>query len=372
MKKDENEEFEITISSWTVIRVLMILASAALLWYLRDIFLVLLTAIVFAAAIEPGIQFFMRRQFFARNFPRLLSVVLIYSVAAVFLALVFYFFVPAVLDDLSRFAKIAPQILDGAGLWDPLSGGAVTKSTAKVAAQAVETNPASIISDVQDVLGIFKSDIQQGGAIKGASVFFGGLLSFILIVVLSFYLAAQERGVENFLRLISPAKPRKYVVDLWRRSQVKIGQWFQGQLMLCIAVAAVAAPGLLVLGVNSAIFLALLMAIFELIPVFGPIMAAVPAILIAYTEGIRYVDPGVNAALIVSLFYFFLQQIESHVLYPQVVRKIVGIPPVLVILALVIGWKMAGFLGIILSIPVTAIIIEFLNDVAREKKIFED
>jgi predicted PurR-regulated permease PerM len=84
------------------------------------------------------------------------------------------------------------------------------------------------------------------------------------------------------------------------------------------------------------------------------------------------VDPGIKAAFIVAIVYFFIQQFESHLIYPLVVRKVIGIPPVLVILALVIGAKMAGFLGIILSVPVTAILMEFLNDVAKEKKIFED
>ena len=103
--------------------------------------------------------------------------------------------------------------------------------------------------------------------------------------------------------------------------------------------------------------------------------------MIAYSSGINppgnvlnflIVDPGINAAAIVTIVYFFIQQFESHLIYPLVVRKVIGIPPVLVILAIVIGAKMAGFLGIILSVPITAILMELLNDVAKEKRIFED
>ncbi len=135
------------------------------------------------------------------------------------------------------------------------------------------------------------------------------------------------------------------------------------------------------MGIPSALFLALIAMMFELIPVFGPILSAVPGLVIAYGSGINppgnvihflNVDPGIQAAAIVALVYFFVQQFESHLIYPWVVRKVIGIPPVLVILALVIGAKVAGFLGIILSVPITAILMEFLNDVAREKKIFED
>ena len=139
-----------------------------------------------------------------------------------------------------------------------------------------------------------------------------------------------------------------------------------------LLVGILAFLGLTILGVSSALFLAVIMAVFELIPVFGPVLAAVPGVAIAFTDGIHGFDPGFTAALFVGIFYFIIQQFESHLIYPLVVRKVIGIPPVLVILALVVGAKMAGFLGIILSVPVTAVIMEFLNDVAREKKIYED
>lgn len=224
----------------------------------------------------------------------------------------------------------------------------------------------------QNILSLFKSGIEEGGMVRSLSVFFGGFLSLILIVVLSFYLAAQEKGIENFLRLISPVKSRSYVVSLWKRSQEKIGLWFQGQMLLGVLVGVLAFLGLTILGIESALFLAVIMMVFEIIPVFGPILAAVPGVAIAFTEGIRGVDPGLTAGLFVALFYFIIQQFESHLIYPLVVRKVIGIPPVLVIVALVVGAKMAGFLGILLSVPITAIIMEFLNDLAKERKIFED
>jgi predicted PurR-regulated permease PerM len=363
--KDEPRELEITISSGTIVRTILICTLFGLMWFLRDIILVVLTAVILASAIEPAVRFFVRN-----NVPRLLALVLIYACGGGFLGTIFYFFVPAILDDVGRLVHVLPKYVDVASLWSPLSGGSVTGGGALAvpASQSV----AEGLLEGQNILDIFKNSIQDGGAIRSFSVFFGGFLSFVLIFVLSFYLSAQERGIENFLRLISPVGSRGYVVDLWKRSQHKIGLWFQGQLLLGLLVGVLAYLGLTIMGVSSALFLAVTMAIFELIPVFGPILAAIPGIAIAFTEGIRVVDPGVTAALFVGIFYFIIQQFESHLIYPLVVRKVIGIPPVLVIVALVIGAKMAGFLGILLSVPVTAIIMEFLNDVAREKKIFED
>lgn len=367
MKMDGNElkEFEVNISSGTIIRIILIVALFAVLWFLRDIILVVLTAVVLASAIEPIIRFFARR-----NVPRLLSLVLVYVLGAGLLAGIFYFFVPAILDDITRLIRILPRYLDVATLWNPLSGGSVIPQAAHTLAPGGNITQSALES--ANIIDLFKGGIEKGGVLHSFSVFFGGFLSFVLIVVLSFYLAAQERGIENFLRLISPRKSRSYVIDLWKRSQTKIGLWFQGQLLLGVLVGVLAFLGLSILGVSSALFLAVTMALFEIIPVFGPVLAAVPGIMVAFTEGMRYVNPGLTAALFVALFYFIIQQFESHLIYPLVVRKVIGIPPVLVIIALVVGFKMAGFLGIILSVPITAILMEFLNDVAREKKIYED
>ena len=166
---------------------------------------------------------------------------------------------------------------------------------------------------------------------------FGGIFSFILILVLSFYLAVQEKGIENFLRLITPLKYERYVLDLWQRSQHKIGLWMQGQMLLGFIVGVLVFLGLNVLGVRHALFLAVLTALLEIIPLFGPKIAAVPAVLIGFLE-------SVPLGFMVLGLYVIIDQFESHLIYPLVVRKVVGISPIIVILALIIGGKLAGFL----------------------------
>lgn len=358
------EETEINISTGTIIRTILIVVLFILVWFLRDLILVVLTAVVLASAIEPLILFIVRK-----GLPRLLSLVLVYLVGAALFAGIFYFFVPAVLDDIARLARVAPQYFDLSNYWQPGEDG--KSSVANVVAGQVMGIREGLLQGA-NVLDIIRGGLEEGGTVRTASIFFGGFLSFVLIIVLSFYLSAQERGIENFLRLISPLKSRGYVVDLWKRSQVKIGLWFQGQLILGFLVGVITFLGLSVLGIPSALFLAFLIMIFEIIPVFGPILAAVPAVAIAFTEGIRVADPGLTAAVFIAVFYFIIQQFESHLIYPLVVRKVIGIPPVLVIISLVVGWKIAGFLGILIAVPFTAILMEYLSDVARERRIFED
>jgi predicted PurR-regulated permease PerM len=179
--------------------------------------------------------------------------------------------------------------------------------------------------------------------------------------VFSFYFAVQETGIDDFLRLVTPVEHEQYVVSLWRRSQDKIGKWMQGQLLLGLIVGVLLYLGLVILGVPYALLLAVLAAIFELIPVFGQILAALPAIAVAFGDG------GVTAALLVLGLYLIVQQFESNLIYPLVVKKIVGVPPLLVILALLIGAKLAGFLGILLSVPIAAALQEFINDIQKKK-----
>jgi predicted PurR-regulated permease PerM len=191
---------------------------------------------------------------------------------------------------------------------------------------------------------------------------FGGLFSFILIVVLSFYLSVQENGITHFLRMITPRAHEEYVIDLWTRSQEKIGRWMQGQLILVVIIGVITYLGLLLIGVEHAMLLAFLAGIAELIPLFGPVIAAIPAVIIAFSGG------GTTLALVVLAFYLIVQQFENHLIYPLVVRKVVGLSPIIIILALVAGGQLAGFLGVLLSVPLAAILMEFLNDYERSGK----
>lgn len=376
--QDENVTY-ISITTGTIVRTLFILVGLALLWFLRDIVLIVLTAIVLASAVEPAVHFLDRQKlpFVKKTIPRLLALVMVYGAGALSVIGIVYFFIPAIISDLSQVVRMLPGALDIQGILGATQNPAVTEITTNAITPQVTELQRGILQSA-NILDVFKSGLEGGSALKSASVFFGGVLSFILIVVLSFYLSSQERGIENFLRLITPVKSRSYVVDLWKRSQAKIGLWAQGQLMLGIVVGVLVYLIMTILGIPSALFLAIIAMTFELIPVFGPILSAIPGVSLAFINGINplahalAVAPGIKAAVIVMVIYFVIQQIESHVIYPEVVRKIVGIPPVLVILALVIGAKVAGFLGIILAVPITAILMEFLHDVAKERKIFDD
>ena len=137
----------------------------------------------------------------------------------------------------------------------------------------------------------------------------------------------------------------------------------QGQLLLSLISGTITYLGLLILGVPYALLLAVLAAVMNLVPVFGSLIAGVFATIVALGSG------GFTLALMVAGLFVIINQIEGNLLYPLVVNKVVGIPPLLVILALLVGGSLAGFLGVVLSIPLAAAFREFLSDLEKNKRL---
>lgn len=343
-----NGQVNLSITTGTIIRTLLLLAGAWLLFYLKELVLVVLTAIVLASAVEPAARTLMRRKI-----PRTVAVLLVYLVFLGSFFGLFYFFVPPVLSETLNLMSTLPSFVDALNQQTDAFGSTVASFS--VTNDSAISLP-HIISQVRTTLAAVSAD-----TLGAASAIFGGVLSFILIVVFSFYFAVQETGIDDFLRVITPVKNQRYVIDLWKRAQVKIGLWMQGQILLAVIVGVLVYLGLTIIGIEYALVLAVIAALFELIPVFGPVLSAVPAVVIAFGTGTA------GLAFLVIALYVIIQQFENHLIYPLVVTKVVGVPPLLVILALLVGWQLAGFLGIILSVPFAAAIQEFIHDIQHRR-----
>lgn len=342
----------IQISSGTIIKTLIIGLLFAALYYLRDVVLVVILAAVIASAIEPGTQWLLRRRV-----PRVLSVLLIYSAATLFLVGVFYFLFLPLLNQSANFLSTLPEYLGKLQVWNPLQDSKFLPSDISVVRGFSENFSLSqIVTQVNETIVNLSN-----GVFSTASTIFGGVLSFILVVVLSFYLSVESDGVTNFLRTVTPSKSESYVIGLWKRSQRKIGLWMQGQVVLAVIVAMLVFLGLTLLRVENALLLAVLAGLFEIIPIFGPILAAIPAVTVALVAN------GMTSALMVIGLYIIIQQFENQLIYPLVVKKIVGVPPLVSILALIIGAKLAGFVGLLIAVPLATMLMELLNDIEKNK-----
>ncbi len=341
----EDRQLNISITAGGVVKIIFILVITWVLFILRDIVLDVLAAIVIASAIEPGVKGLMRRKV-----PRILAVIAIYLVIFSIFFGIFYFFLPSVLEDFATFVTGLPTYLDAFTRTGAFNTYATILGVPSHSLLPVD----SIMESVRNALD-FSSFFSN--ALGAASAIFGGFFSFILIIVFSFYFTVIETGVDDFLRVVVPKSQQSYVQGLWKRAQHKIGLWMQGQLLLAVIMGVLVYLGLTILGVKHSLMLAVIAACFEIIPVFGPTLSAVPAVMIAFVDG------GATLGFLTIALYVIAQQFENHLIYPLVVTRVVGVPPLLVILALIGGAELAGFLGVILSVPIAATIQELARDI---------
>jgi|AntRauTorcE11897_2_1112592.scaffolds.fasta_scaffold01082_2 predicted PurR-regulated permease PerM len=328
----------IRINSGTIIRTLFFILLAYLLYLLVDVLLIVLTAVVIASAIEPAIHFLEKHKI-----PRTIAVIGLYLFGAAGLFTFVYFLIPPIISDLSNLILQAPEYIRSLQLESTFLGEgslSISQLTSNLQATALESG--------QDVIRFISS-------------IFGGVVSFFLIIILSFYLAVRQGGIEQFLRLVVPTSREDYVTNLWHRSQKKMGQWLQGQLVLMLIIGVLVYLGLSILGIPNALLLGILAGLFEIIPVFGPILAAVPAI------GLAGISGGLSLALMTAGLFIIVQQFENNLIVPLVNTKTVGVPPIIVILAIVIGGSLVGFLGFVLAVPLAAVFMEFAHDVDTVK-----
>ena len=330
----------IRIDSSTIIRTILFIGLAYMLYELIGILMVVLASVVIASALEPAIKFFERKRI-----PRLPSVIGMYVFAASAIFTFIYFLLPSVINDISNLFSIAPDYIRSLQLEGTFLGDSGTLSVSELISNVTNIT----INNSEDVISFVSS-------------IFGGLVSFVLMISISFYLSARKGGIEHFIRLIVPPANEDYMLDLWHRSQQKIGQWIQGQFILMLIVGVLVYIGLTILGVPNALLLGILAGLLEIIPIFGPVVSAIPAIALAATSG------GLTLALMTLGLFVIIQQFENNLLHPLVVTKVVGVPPIIVILSVIIGGSLAGFLGVLLSVPLAAAVLEFTHDVERAKK----
>jgi predicted PurR-regulated permease PerM len=191
-------------------------------------------------------------------------------------------------------------------------------------------------------------------------VAFDGIFNFVLIIVISFYLSIQEKGIENFLRIVVPLRYEAYVVGLWNRSSRKIALWMKGQVVLALVIAVLTYLVLSLLGIQYALFLAIIAGVMELVP-YGMILALIPAFSFSYLSG------GISSALMVTGAYIIIHQFEVFLFSPLVIEKVVGLSPVVIILSALIGFELGGVWGVLLAIPIAVVFMELLNDMEKDK-----
>ena len=340
----------LSISTSTIIRTVVVIILVFLLWYLRDLLMVVLTAIVIASFVESAVPHLNKV-----GINRVWGVVLLYATTLLFLAGLFYLFAPLLITEIYNFSAFLSSYIPGISFLNYFQNEAFSGAKDIVSTISENLSLGSLLS----VSKAFVSNL-SGGFFSTLSVAFGGIFNFVLIVIISFYLAIQERGIENFLRIIIPIRHEDYAVDLWNRSSRKIGFWIKGQVVLGFVVAVLIYLVLSLLGIEYALLLSIMAGVMEIVP-YGIIVALIPAFSFSYISG------GLSSALMVSGAYLIIHQFEVFLFTPLIIKHVVGLSPVVIILSALVGYELGGFWGILLAIPVAVVLMEYLSDIEKDK-----
>lgn len=351
MESGQKQKVIASIDTNTLIRVILFALGIFLLFKLNTIILIVLTSIVIASFIEHVVKRLERKKI-----PRTVTVVLLYvGIIAVF-SFLSYFFFPILFKEVSSLIEFVSKLFAKSNFLDNLPLNTISDTKTFFEQITSNVNSSEFLRNTQLFLGKLSSGV--GNTIGG---FFGSVVNLVLIAVITFYLSIQEKGVENFLRIITPVRHEAYVISLWQRTQRKIALWIRGQMLLGLIVGTILFIGLSIIGVKYALLLAVLAAFSELIP-YGLLLVFIPTIAIAYSDG------SLSTAGWTVLLYAVVQQLENYVLVPVIVKRSIGISPLVVILSLLIGATLAGFWGLLLAIPVAVCLMEYLSDVEKTKE----
>lgn len=345
---DSNKVKYINISAMTIIKIILVLLLFYFLFIIKDILAVLFISLIFSSAIDPWVDWLQKRKI-----PRGVSMIAIYILVFLIISLLVYLIIPPIIEQSVQLAKNFPAIFEKI-----ISGFNWLKkySAANSVLETIKSNFGTISSNLQNA---------AGGVYSTISKFFGSIFTFFLVLVITFYMVVEENAIKKVVWSVAPARHQIYIMNLINRMQKKVGLWLRGQLILSFVIFALIYIGLSIINLITgkmeyALVLALIAGLTEFVPYLGPILAAVPAVFLAFAQ-------SPILAIFVALLYYVVQITENNIIVPKVMQKVVGLNPIISIAALLIGFKIGGVVGAILSIPVTTAISVFIFDVFESK-----
>lgn len=337
---DSVTKLDITWNS--ILRVAIFLAAAWLAYTLRSIVFLIFLVGIFVAAANSAVLFL--QQWLSRT----IAVVAFY---VILLAAIFglgSIFIPSVVEEINNLVRTIPSLID----------------TLRPVAESLH------VERYTDALQQSAQGISTGASQVGANVvntvvsLFGGLAAVITGLVLSFYVLLEEPRAKQLLKQFIPDKERYEIIyDVLKIISKQLGAWVRGQLTIMAIVAVLNSLVFFILGLPSPLALGSWSGLMELIPYIGPLLGVIPGIVVAAFAGSL-----AKVILVIIINYVFIQQVQNMVITPRVMSKAIGISPVLIILAIMIGASLFGVVGTVIALPCAAIVTSLINEWPRLKQ----
>lgn len=318
---------KIEVSHRTIIFTIAFLAAMWMVYQLRGVILLVFISIILMSALNPGIDWLEKRRL-----PRVVGILIFYVMIVAFVSGVVAVLIPPLIEQTSRLVSATPQLVEKLG-WFQVDSAVVIQQLSRLPAD------------------IFRLAV---GAVNNVIVVF-------TLLVFTFYLLLERKNLKHHLTVAfggdGEEKAEKFVDEI----ESELGRWIRGQLFSMTLVGVLCYVGLQLLGIEFALPLAILAGVFEIIPNMGPIVSAIPAVIIALAT-------APTLAIGVAALYFAVQQLQAQVITPNVMRQAVGFNPLMTLVALMGGYTLAGMAGAVLSIPTLLVLRVVARTVVRSRR----
>jgi len=338
----------VDLSILSIIKFFIVILALVFFYYVKETLAILFVALVLSAAVDPWVDKLQKYKV-----PRWTSILLFYLMATGIVVAVVVLLVPPIVAQISDLSVNFPKYTEK-----------VNQIFASVQSFSSEHG---LLEDLNSGINALKDYLTSAAGSAFSKIFdiFGGIVSFFIVLVITFYMTVEESSLKRAVTFFLPESYREFSIQLINKIQLKIGAWLKGQLILCLIIGVLSYIGLLILGVDYALILALVAAVGEFIPYLGPVISSVPAIFFAFAQ-------SPVKALFVLVLYIIIQQLENNILAPKIMQKAVGLNPIISIVALLIGAKIGGLVGIILSIPVATALSVVIDELWGSKEQIEE
>jgi predicted PurR-regulated permease PerM len=335
-----NKNLSVEISPKTIFTVLTTIIVLLVLWKIRGIILPLVISVVLMSGFSPLVDWFEKR-----GINKVVAVAFTYILAISALGLILFTILPPLIIQTREFFQNLPFYIN-------------TVSENFNNSNVVEINSENVVQILSDRVETVLSE-----ALNLILNVFTGFITFVTVAVFTFYLLLEKDRIKGNIYRLFPHLPKERVTNVVHKIDEKLGAWVRGQFVLMVIIGISTWIGLSLLRIEFALPLAVLAGLLEVVAIIGPIVAAVPAIIIAL---VQFGSP--IPALGVAALYILVQQLENNLIVPKLMEKAVGVHPLAVILALLIGGSLFGIIGAVLAVPVAATAQVIIEDIHNHPK----
>jgi predicted PurR-regulated permease PerM len=328
----------------TVLTIAGVAILLAVLWAAREAVMLVYVSALIAMGFSPLVKLIERPRpgIGRRRVPRWLAILVIYASIVAAVVLLGLMIIP-------------PLVAQAESLWARLPNE-FNRLQAFFIRHKLMTHPVTLEEAVQNAPA-GSGENAVGTVLVAISSLIGGVFGLITILILTFYLLIEAGSMFEYIVRFVPAGRRDDLAVAARQAVAKVSAWLRAQIVLAGVMGTFSAVGLVLMGVPYFYVIALIAAIGETIPIVGPVIGGITAVGVAITVSAKL-------ALMVGAYFLVLHQLEANILVPKIMERNVGVSPVAVMIALLIGGALLGLVGAILAIPTVAILSVVVEELA--------